>query len=532
MKMSFGVVAVCCLLAGLQAVGQTVAVLPSGEKYIAGQMLVQLRGELRGQVRISRDCFGVPQLDELCRREGVTGVERVIRNPKPGPATLAAGSDLLFLLSFGAESDIPRLLSEFVELPEVAGAWPNAVLDLCQADQIPNDPRYGEQWHLPRIRAPQAWDSAHGDSSVIIAVIDDGLDWTQEEIAANLWINSAEDINGNGRFDLDWYPDGDLDGVDQDGNGYTDDVIGFDYVGGDPDPMPADTNGHGTGCWGAANAVTNNGLGVAAPTWNCRAMALRCGSSAGINLGAAIAAVNYALDKGAWVFSMSFSSASPYEPLNNACQVIWSAGALSVAAAGGETDSTYPAAFPNVIAVAASDRDDKKAPFSAFGDWIDVCAPGVGILSTLPTGLKLYDGTSIATPIVAGVLAWFKSAYPGMTNDSALTLLYNYCDSMPDSLYRAGLLGHGRVAMTDSAVEGVTDWRRQPGGSRAQVTLARRVLAVAGTPGREAAAVALLDASGRSALELRPGPNDVSRLAPGVYFVREADTVRKVVLTR
>ncbi len=519
MRQKAVVLVVCCLLLGQSVANRAATVLPSGEKCIAGQVLVQLNTRLRGRVSIAGPRFGIPRLDELCRREGVTAIERVVRNPNPGPATLAAGSDLLFLLSLGADADIPRVVSGCEKLADVAGAWPNAVLDVCRADETPNDPRYSEQWHLPRIRAPQAWDITHGDSSVIIAVLDDGVEWTHEDIQANTWVNHAEDLNGNGRFDSTWYPDGDLDGIDQDGNGYIDDVIGFDFVDGDPIPMPESTDDHGTACWGVANVVTDNGVGIAAPPWNVRAMCLRCGGGGSVSLSAVISAMNYALDKGAWVFSMSFGSSSPYQPLNNACQAVWQAGALSVASAG-SNGIGYPAAYDNVVAVAASDSNDRRAAFSAYGSWIDVCAPGVRILTTSRTGYESYDGTSMSAPIVAGVLAWFRSAYPDITNDSALALLYNYCDSMPDSLYRAGLLGHGRVAMTDSAIpDGVDQRQTEVTGLHPQATVVRGVLFLPEAPSHKPQTASLLDMSGRYVMELRSGANDVRVLAPGVYSV-------------
>ncbi len=531
--------AICCLACGLSVADYAVTVLPSGERCIAGQVLVQLNTRLRGQVRVAGSSLGVPRLDEFCRREGVTSIERIVRSPNPCPAVLASGADLLFLLTMAPDASIPQVVYGLEELPDVERAWPNAVLDVCRADQTPNDPRYGEQWHLPRIRAPQAWDIAHGDSSVIIAVLDDGVAWTHQDIGANLWINAAEDINGNGRFDSLWYPDGDLDGEDQDGNGFTDDVIGYDFVGGDPIPMPESTDEHGTACWGAANAVTDNGIGIAAPPWNVRAMCLRCGGGGSVSLGAAVAATYYAMDEGAWVFSMSFGSSSPNPLLDDACQAIWQSGAMSVAAAGGDGRlPAYPAAFDNVIAVAASDSNDMRAPFSAYATWIDICAPGVDILTTTPRGFEYYDGESVAAPIVAGVLAWFKSACPEIMNDSALALLYNYCDSMPDSLYRAGLLGHGRVAMTDSATGGVEGWQAEQTRLEPRATIVRGAFFLPGPSDFRPRSASLLDASGRAALILHPGQNDVSRLAPGVYFVvggtrtgdRTSPAVRRVVI--
>ena len=533
-----------CLLAS--------SVTASGDRCVPGQAIIKLDPSLRGTVNpVLHDgtvVMGVPGVDELCRRRHVTAFKRLVPAPHPRPVVLASGADMLYLVSVDASSDVDEVRREFEQCPQVEYACPNALLPLHGvAEDVPNDPRFGEQWALPRIRAPQAWDTAHGDSSVVIAVMDDGLLWSHEDIRSNLWVNTPEDLNGNRRFDTLPPPNGDMDGIDQDGNGYVDDVIGWDFVDGRPNPMPEGSDDHGTPCWGVANAVTDNGMGIAAPPWNVRGMALRCGGGGSVNLAAAIAAIYYGIDKNVWVHSMSFGSTSPYQPMNDACQAIWGAGALSVASAGSDGMS-YPAAYPNVIAVTSSDQNDYKASWAAYGTWIDVCAPGVQILTTSRYGYLFFDGTSISAPMVAGVLAWFRSAYPDITNDSALALLYERCDSMPDPLYPQGLLGHGRIAMMDSGPSGAAE-ASAPQASRSDpvATIVHGVLWQSGAghdrnPAEDFGSCPkpdLVDATGRAIMSLYPGPNDVRALAPGIYFVRraygvgrEASSVTKVVLTR
>jgi len=512
--------------------------------YVPGQVLVKLNPSVRGTVApgvaggIAQ--FGLERLDEECRRWQAAAVKPLV--PGRVPAAVESGADMLYLVSFDPRYAMHDVAAGYNATGLVEYTCPNAVLPVAGgSDEVPNDPRYSEQWHLPRIRAPQAWDIAHGDRSVIVAVIDDGPVWTREDIRGNLWVNVREDINGNGRFDTLPAPDGDLDGVDQDGNGYVDDVIGFDFLDGDPNPMASGSDDHGTACWGVANAVTDNDTGLAAPPWNVRGMALRCGGGGFIYLAAAISAIYYGIGKGAWVYSMSFGGRTPYPPLDNACQDLWSSGGISVASVG-SSNPTYPAAYENVIAVTASDRRDYRASFAGYGTYVDVCAPGVEILTTSRSGYMFYDGTSLSTALTAGVLAWYKSACPGITNDSALALLYDRCDSMPDPLYPQGLLGHGRIAMVDSVQVGVEAIDPRAAGSKLEATVVRGrlVLPAANGEGREANGACLLDAAGQKVMELRAGANDVRHLASGVYFARaepqasssKPQVVRKVVVVR
>ena len=129
------------------------------------------------------------------------------------------------------------MIAAYGQSPAVVYACPNVIRPVCD---VPNDPRYSSEWHLAKIQAAGAWDVSHGDTNVRIAVVDQGIDYTHPDIANNVWINGPEDINGNHRFDPYAPPQGDLDGNDNDGNGYIDDVCGYDFQDNDPDPMPPD----------------------------------------------------------------------------------------------------------------------------------------------------------------------------------------------------------------------------------------------------------------------------------------------------
>ena len=433
--------------------GRPVVTSAGGEECVAGQLIVQLHQSQRPKIHITSTdglaYFGIPALDRLSRRWRVDDITRLMGGRVPSDIEKQLGCDLQYVVQFGADQDVQPVLADFRSLPEVATTYPNGVMRL---DSVPNDPLYLSQWHLAAIDAQYGWNYAHGDSSVLIVIIDDGLDYQHPDLMANLRVSEPEDINHNGRFDPEWYPDGDCDGLDQDSSGVADDVVGYDLVDGDPDPMPDSGDEHGTHCAGTANAVTDNGIGVSAPPWNVRMPALRCGSNGGVNLGAAISAIYYAISRDAWAISMSFGSFTPYQPLATACLDAWNSGLVLFASAGhdGMPARRYPACYDGVEAVAATYADGQPAPWTTYGEWVDVCAPGVNILSTLPGGrYGTMDGCS--PPMVAGVAAWIKSVYPAATDVEALQILHECCEPIDHDLYRQGQLGAGIVNMGNVA---------------------------------------------------------------------------------
>jgi thermitase len=282
-----------------------------------------------------------------------------------------------------------------------------------------NDPRYKDQWALAKVNAERAWDTTTGSKNVVVAVIDTGIDTRHEDLAANIWINSDE-IAGNK--------------IDDDGNGFVDDVNGWDFRDNDADPMDltSDKNpGHGTHCAGIVGAVGNNGKGISGMSQSVSMMAVRfLGADGSGDLMTAAKAIDYAVNNGAHVISASWGAAVPrsaVEPILEAIKRAEAKNVIFVAAAandGKSNDSTevYPAngGLPNMISVAASQSDDSKPSWSNFGKMkVDLASPGHQILSTLP-GNK-YDnlsGTSMATPLVSGLVALLLSQH---NEDTALT---------------------------------------------------------------------------------------------------------------
>ncbi len=267
--------------------------------------------------------------------------------------------------------------------------------------------KLNQLWGMTKIDAPDAWNISTGSRSVVVAVIDTGVDYTDSDLAANIWTNPGE-IAGNA--------------ADDDGNGFANDVHGYDFANNDSDPM--DDNGHGTHVAGTIAAVGNNGQGVAGVNWSVSIMPLKFLNSQGTGyLSDAIRAVNYAtMERTRYgvnvrVMNNSWGGGDFSAAMQSAIQAANDAGILFVAAAGNsglnnDVNPQYPANYtpPNVISVAASDQNDRLASFSNYGaTTVDIAAPGVSIYSTIPGNMyAMYSGTSMATPFVSGVaaLAW------------------------------------------------------------------------------------------------------------------------------
>lgn len=279
----------------------------------------------------------------------------------------------------------------------------------------PNDPYYSFLWGLPQIGATYsanvepAWAVSTGSRQVVVAIIDTGIDYYHPDLLPNIWTNPWE-IPANG--------------VDDDGNGYVDDMHGINGVLGDGDPL--DNNGHGTHVAGTIGAAGNNGLGVPGVCWNVSIIAISAGFGASISQVAEIRGYRYLLDLKARgvnivAFNGSFGGPGASEITLEYYHRLADAGIIAVIAAGNEQTNvdespTFPCNYDsdNIVCVAALDQQGDLAYFSNYGkDSVDIAAPGLDILSTTPGGTyKVLPGTSMATPHVTGALALYASAYP------------------------------------------------------------------------------------------------------------------------
>ncbi len=329
-----------------------------------------------------------------------------------------------------------------------------------RASVIPNDALFGAslQWGLENkgelggiedadIDAPEAWDTKTDASDVVVAVIDTGVRYTHEDLAANMWVN-ADEIPGNG--------------IDDDGNTFIDDIHGINSIVDSGDPM--DDQGHGTHVAGILGAVGNNGIGLTGTAWNVKIMALKFLDAEGVGRDSdAIECINYAISEGSRVINNSWG-AEGYNPvLEQAIQDANEAGVFFVAASGNESNDndanpSYPASYevPNVISVTATDKSDSFASFANFGEnSVDLAAPGVGVYSTYVGSDEDYralSGTSMAAPYVSGTLALLLSHFPDEPLSSIQTRLYASSDTLASLARRCrtgGRLNLARALLPD-----------------------------------------------------------------------------------
>ncbi len=327
------------------------------------------------------------------------------------------------------------------------------------ASVLPNDAllQDGNQWGIENagqlggiegsdVSADEAWDIANDASGVIVAVLDSGIRYTHEDLAANMWVNPGE-IAGNG--------------LDDDNNGYIDDVHGINTVGinGERSPEtegdPMDDLGHGTHVAGIVGAVGNNGVGITGVAWKVKLMGLKFLDSQGEGSDAdAIECINYAREQGAHIINSSWGGLDFNPLLGDAIEEANEAGIFFVAAAGNESSNNddqpnYPSsyAYPNVVSVTATDKRDGFATFANYGETeVELAAPGVGIQSTYfssDTSYRALSGTSMATPFVSGAIALLITQFPEEPMASILNRLYSSTDTL-DSLARRCRVG-GRL---------------------------------------------------------------------------------------
>jgi subtilisin family serine protease/subtilisin-like proprotein convertase family protein len=411
------------------------------------------------------------------------------------PLSLVPG---LYDVRLTAGQTVAQALAAYRADPDVIAAQPDNVLNTAS---LPNDPKFSQQWSLRNtgqqggtpgadIHATRAWDVTTGTNSVVVAVMDSGIDYTNQDLYQNIWINQAEipksrlknlvdvdgdgyisfadlnnpinqgpgkitDLNHNGIIDagdilvpmvLDsqghdtgqggWaYP-----GNTQDGDtAHPNDFIGWNFVTNTNNPY--DDFGHGTPVAGVIAAQGNNNVGVAGVDWHASLMAVKFISAQGNGTVADfIAGLNYAVAHGAKISNNSWTGATNDPFLEQAIQNAQSHGDIFVAAAGNngsnnDTNPDYPSSFPldNIVSVAATDNYDRLAGFSNYGAHsVSLAAPGVNILSTMPeNGYANLTGTSMSTPLVTGVLALVWEQHPSWTYQQVIQQVLSTVDPLP-----------------------------------------------------------------------------------------------------
>ena len=340
---------------------------------------------------------------------------------------------------------VEQVIAELQADPGIAFAEPDYRVEVAGDGAVAavsvNDPNAANQYSLDRMRVRDAWSLTKGGTNVV-AVLDTGISFVHTDLAGRIYVNPGE--SGSGR---------ETNGRDDDANGFIDDVNGWDFVNGDR--RPADDNDHGTWVSGVIAANPNNAQGVAGISWSDKILPVKVMDSAGSGYTSDLArGIRYAADRGAKVINMSVGG-FPYDvAVKSAVDYAWSKGAVLIGAAGNNRreETFYPASYPNVISVSATQADDEFTNWSSYGTAVDVSAPGADIqttdcggCSTTSAGGSAYmyvSGTSFATPNTAGVVALIRARYPTWSNQQVVNRLLATVDDLGltgwDNRYGAG----------------------------------------------------------------------------------------------
>ncbi len=428
----------------------------------------------------------LPQLNALLEKYQAKELEKWLRSADDrdivGDVNLSKVYRVTFVSKF-SPAELQLIKEEFARLPEVLSAdfeGIHYVLDEPQVDPyVPNDPRFNEQWYINKIQADDAWGlwapNTPGSTDILVGVVDTGVDYEHPELSDVLYINPGEDIDGDGKF-----TSADLNGVDDDGNGYVDDVRGWDFADNNNDIRPPssgvdDALSHGTHCSGIIGAMGDNSEGIAGVAFRVKIIGTK-NSYDSDSTNAQPGIVNgydgilYTAKLGAKFINCSWGGnfLSSYEQ-NILDDVSDNYGAIVIGAAGNDNHSNddflqaqYPADYSKCISVAATDNTDHKASYSNWGSAIDISAPGgdygggstTAILSTIHWNSGKYDswaGTSMAAPVVTGSFALLKAWFPNQTRQWYIDQILNHADPIDDlNPDYSGLLGSGRINIYNS----------------------------------------------------------------------------------
>jgi subtilisin family serine protease len=425
---------VIILLSSSSAVSASTGIIKkSNYIYKSGEVIVKVKqGISQSLLKSSAGGGALPELAKV----SVSKTANTIENN--------AAFENIYTIEYSSPQDPEALAKELAKNPDVIWAEPRY---LYKASLTPNDSSYSKQASLAVIKASEGWDIETGNSGVIIAIVDTGVDWQHEDLSSKIWSN-ADEIAGNG--------------FDDDGNGFDDDVRGWDFGGlsGESDNNPReDQPDHGTHVAGIAAAATNNAKGIAGVGYNCSIMPVKTSRNDVRDNGTALISygyegIYYAAQNGAKVINCSWGgysySAFGQEVINYAINH----GALVVAAAGNDNsgDTHYPSGYSEVLSVAATYNNDARAGFSNYGPTIDVTAPGASILSTWQSNTYLTTGgTSMSSPHAAGLAGLLFAHFPSYTARQIREVLRVNSDNIdalnPNYKYK---LGHGRINVVNA----------------------------------------------------------------------------------
>lgn len=415
--------------------------------YLPGCVVVKIKPEFRNYC--TPTAIQVPSLLPVLQSLGATAGAKFGPDPnlafgKTNNLPPTVDLSLIYDIRFSNSLSVERVVEMLAADPAVAYAEPHYVYAPAYT---PNDPSAGQQWYLNRIQAIQAWDISRGDTNVVIAIVDDAVQWNHPDLIGNVAFNRADPING----------------IDDDRDGYIDNFRGWDFIGAsdlnpvpDNDPSPSVNTPHGTNVTGYAAATTDNGIGVAGVGFRCRFLPIKTAAdvnSSGQNLIiAGFEGIKYAADKNANIINCSWGGSTFSQAGQDVINYAVAKGSIVMAAAGNNNNEVqlYPAAYRGVISVASTDQGDLKAGTSTYGTWLTLCSPGgaapTTAINSSYTSAAVGLATSFASPIAAGAAAIIKSQFPNLTNQQVgerLRVTADKIDFLNPTL--AGKLGSGRI---------------------------------------------------------------------------------------
>jgi len=391
--------------------------LPDGGTCFRDRFVVVVKP---GIPKLSLDSFeneialtGIADLDEICRANNISKIEKWYPDEVIHEETRLL-VDRMYIFFTAEGIDVVAAAGNFSKSPYIEISEPYRI---PKAGRIPNDPYRGSQWFLTKIDAYQAWDIIWGTDteSALIGIVDTGVYWTHPDINPNMWEDIGEDMSN--------------------------------YDGNPTEPSPI----HGTHVAGCASEATNNGIGGAGIGWSAHIMAVKGADDYG-NLSYVWQGVTWAADHGAKIINCSWGGVgySSYE--QSIINHVYSTHDVLVVAAAGNDDYwtppyyNYPSAYSHVLAVAATNSSDHKPSWSNYGIWVDICAPGEDIYSTWGSNSYTYlSGTSMSSPIVAGVAALVRAGDPTLSAAETESLVVQGAEPINDSYYNQGFMGSGRV---------------------------------------------------------------------------------------
>ncbi|MBN2090200.1 S8 family serine peptidase [candidate division KSB1 bacterium] len=414
----------------------------SGDKYLPGILIVKVKPSLDRE--LASGYFKIENLKKstatsVFQNAGVTAIEKIFPRHERQISIDKIDLSRIYRIRLAQNMNVPYLAQKLRTDPQIEYAEPEY---LRKINFVPNDSLYYLQWHLQKVQADKAWDREKGNSKIIIGIVDTGTDIYHPDLQSKIWKNEDEIPNN---------------GIDDDNNGRIDDVNGWDFAEKDNNPVNTSSSSraaHGSLTAGVAAAATNNRIGVAGIGYNSTIMPIKCSldypKDAEQYIISGFEGIKYAADNGARIISCSWGGSSFSDFELEVVRYVHEKGAVIVAAAGNSYAEKveYPASYPYVISVAATDQKDQKADFSTYGITVDLAAPGTSIFTTwgYNEGYDSAQGTSFSTPLVAGAIALVLANHPEWNAEQAAQQVRISADDIypvnPTFRYK---LGKGRL---------------------------------------------------------------------------------------